>query len=93
MFNVGWNFCGGLIYFCYSFFSALSSADAMLFGALPKCPLCSGHLRYSGGMYRCHGYLSEWSKCSYSVTDIKRDKGKWKIPEETSNEFLLKVHG
>lgn len=65
-------------------------ADAMLFGALPKCPLCSGHLRYSGGMYRCHGYLSEWSKCSYSVTDIKRDKGKWKIPEETSNEFLLK---
>lgn len=65
-------------------------ADAMLFGALPKCPLCSGHLRYSGGMYRCHGYLSEWSKCSYSVTDVKRDKGKWKIPEETSNEFLLK---
>ncbi|KAH0688354.1 hypothetical protein KY285_018923 [Solanum tuberosum] len=65
-------------------------ADAMHFGALPKCPLCSGHLRYSGGMYRCHGYLSEWSKCSYSVTDIKRDKGKWKIPEKTSNEFLLK---
>ncbi|CAN4093329.1 unnamed protein product [Withania somnifera] len=64
--------------------------DAMLFGALPRCPLCSGHLRYSGGMYRCHGYLSEWSKCSYSVTDIKRDKGKWKIPEETSNEYLLK---
>nr|XP_019068687.1 poly [ADP-ribose] polymerase 1 isoform X2 [Solanum lycopersicum] len=65
-------------------------ADAMHFGGLPKCPLCSGHLRYSGGMYRCHGYLSEWSKCSYSVTDIKRDKGKWKIPEKTSNEFLLK---
>lgn len=67
-------------------------ADAMLFGALPRCPLCSGHLRYSGGMYRCHGYLSEWSKCSYSVTDIKRDKGKWKIPEETSNEYLLKCN-
>ncbi|XP_060180948.1 poly [ADP-ribose] polymerase 1 [Lycium barbarum] len=65
-------------------------ADGMLFGALPKCPLCSGHLRYSGGMYRCHGYLSEWSKCSYTVTDIKRVKGKWKIPEETSNEYLLK---
>ncbi|PHU22660.1 Poly [ADP-ribose] polymerase 1 [Capsicum chinense] len=67
-------------------------ADGMLFGVLPRCSLCSGHLRYSGGMYRCLGYLSEWSKCSYSVTDIKRDKGKWKIPEDTSNEYLLKWH-
>ncbi|XP_009617761.1 poly [ADP-ribose] polymerase 1 isoform X1 [Nicotiana tomentosiformis] len=65
-------------------------ADRMLFGALPKCPLCSGYLRYSGGMYKCHGYLSAWSKCSYSATDIKRVKGKWKIPDETSNEYLLK---
>ncbi|KAK4344775.1 hypothetical protein RND71_034951 [Anisodus tanguticus] len=65
-------------------------ADGMLFGELPRCSLCSGHLRYSGGMYRCNGYLSEWSKCSYFVTDVKRVKRKWKIPEETSNEYLLK---
>nr|XP_027095295.1 poly [ADP-ribose] polymerase 1-like isoform X1 [Coffea arabica] len=65
-------------------------ADGMHFGALAKCPLCSGRLRYLEGMYRCHGYLSEWSKCSYSMTEPVRVKGKWKIPKETSNEYLLK---
>ncbi|XP_073139928.1 poly [ADP-ribose] polymerase 1 [Henckelia pumila] len=65
-------------------------ADGMLFGALSKCPLCSGWLRYSLGMYRCCGFISEWSKCSYSTTKPERVKGKWKIPEETSNDFLLK---
>ncbi|XP_073033564.1 poly [ADP-ribose] polymerase 1-like [Primulina eburnea] len=67
-------------------------ADGMLFGALSKCPLCSGWLRYSSGMYRCCGYLSEWSKCSYSTAKPQRVKGKWKIPEETSNDFLLKLY-
>uniref|UniRef100_A0A5B7AK50 Putative poly(ADP-ribose) polymerase 1 n=1 Tax=Davidia involucrata TaxID=16924 RepID=A0A5B7AK50_DAVIN len=65
-------------------------ADGMLFGALGRCPLCSGCLRYSGGMYRCHGYLSAWSKCSYSTTEPERVEGKWKIPEETSNQYLCK---
>lgn len=65
-------------------------ADGMLFGALKSCPLCSGQLRYSGGMYRCHGYLSAWSKCSYSTTEPERVKGKWRIPDETSNDYLLK---
>ncbi|CAM8931406.1 unnamed protein product [Rhodiola kirilowii] len=65
-------------------------ADGMLFGALPLCPLCSGHLGYSGGLYRCHGYLSEWGKCSYSTAELERLKGKWKIPEETKNAYLCK---
>ncbi|KAF6175035.1 hypothetical protein GIB67_039583 [Kingdonia uniflora] len=65
-------------------------ADGMLFGALDNCPVCSGPLHYSGGAYRCHGYLSEWSKCSYNTNEPKRLKGKWKIPEETSNEYLSK---
>ncbi|KAL6978642.1 Poly [ADP-ribose] polymerase 1 [Sarracenia purpurea var. burkii] len=64
--------------------------DGMLFGALECCPLCSGSLRYSGGMYRCDGYLSAWSKCSYSTTEPKRVKGKWQIPVETSNDYLCK---
>ncbi|KAK6164538.1 hypothetical protein DH2020_001402 [Rehmannia glutinosa] len=64
--------------------------DGMFFGALAKCPMCSGWLRYSSGMYRCCGYLSEWTKCSYSTAEPQRIKGKWKIPEETSNEYLLK---
>ncbi|KAL0383594.1 UNVERIFIED_CONTAM: Poly [ADP-ribose] polymerase 1 [Sesamum calycinum] len=65
-------------------------ADGMLFGALAKCPMCSGSLHYSSGMFRCGGYLSEWSKCSYSTTEPQRVKAKWKIPEETGNEYLLK---
>ncbi|KAF8392235.1 hypothetical protein HHK36_022577 [Tetracentron sinense] len=65
-------------------------ADGMLFGALSSCPICSGSLRYSGGKYRCHGYLSAWSKCSYSTAELERLKGKWKIPEETSNQYLSK---
>ncbi|GFZ13552.1 poly(ADP-ribose) polymerase 2 [Actinidia rufa] len=65
-------------------------ADGMLFGALGWCSLCSGCLRYSGGMYRCHGYLSAWNKCSYSTTEPERVKQKWKIPEETTNDYLFK---
>lgn len=67
------------------------SADGMLFGPLSKCPVCSGDLRYSGGVYKCQGYLSEWSKCPYSTREPERCKGKWKIPEGTVNEYLQKV--
>ncbi|KAJ7972680.1 Poly [ADP-ribose] polymerase [Quillaja saponaria] len=65
-------------------------ADGMMFGALGSCPICSGSLRYSGGMYRCHGYLSEWSKCSYSSREPERVQGKWKVPEETNKQYLQK---
>ncbi|KFK31229.1 hypothetical protein AALP_AA6G085200 [Arabis alpina] len=65
-------------------------ADGMMFGPLTLCPLCTGHLSFSGGTYRCHGYVSEWSKCSHCTSDPDRIKGKWKIPEETENQFLLK---
>ncbi|XP_043688247.1 poly [ADP-ribose] polymerase 1 [Telopea speciosissima] len=64
--------------------------DGMMFGALDGCPICSGSLRYSGGEYRCHGYLSAWSKCSYSTAEPKRKKGKWEIPEGTDNQYLCK---
>uniref|UniRef100_A0A3S6KHI0 Poly [ADP-ribose] polymerase n=1 Tax=Juniperus drupacea TaxID=103973 RepID=A0A3S6KHI0_9CONI len=64
-------------------------ADGMLFGALKKCPLCGGGLEYSGGCYRCTGFQSAWSKCTYSTTNPERQKGKWKIPKETDNEYLL----
>ncbi|KAL4362846.1 hypothetical protein GQ457_04G027370 [Hibiscus cannabinus] len=65
-------------------------ADGMMFGALGKCPMCSGCLRFSGGKYRCHGYISAWSKCSYSTCEPERLKGKWKVPDETNNDFLSK---
>ncbi|KMT10333.1 hypothetical protein BVRB_5g120830 [Beta vulgaris subsp. vulgaris] len=65
-------------------------ADGMMFGALKSCPMCSGHLSYSGSTYKCHGFISEWSKCSYSTTQPERIKGKWKIPEESDNQYLVK---
>lgn len=65
-------------------------ADGMLFGRLEKCPLCSGYLFYSGGMYKCSGFLSAWSKCSYSTTESVRVPGKWNIPEGSENEYLGK---
>ncbi|KAJ4822115.1 Poly [ADP-ribose] polymerase 1 [Turnera subulata] len=65
-------------------------ADGMMFGALGSCPICSGSLRFSGGAYRCQGYQSAWSKCSYTTCEPERLKGKWKIPEETENQFLIK---
>ncbi|GER29708.1 poly [ADP-ribose] polymerase [Striga asiatica] len=64
--------------------------DGMFFGALAKCPMCSGWLRYSSGLYRCGGFLSEWTKCSYSTSEPQRVKGKWKIPEDSTNDYLLK---
>ncbi|KAB1208820.1 Poly [ADP-ribose] polymerase 1 [Morella rubra] len=65
-------------------------ADGMMFGALSSCPICSGSLRCSGGLYQCHGFLSEWSKCSYSTRELERVTGKWRIPEETNNQYLIK---
>ncbi|XP_078440531.1 poly(ADP-ribose) polymerase 2 [Wolffia australiana] len=65
-------------------------ADGMLFGALAKCPLCSGSLYYLDSEYRCRGYVSAWSKCSYSTTQPVRLRGKWKIPEGTENQYLLR---
>ncbi|XP_061354004.1 poly [ADP-ribose] polymerase 1 isoform X2 [Gastrolobium bilobum] len=65
-------------------------ADGMMFGTLGHCPICSGFLHYSGGMYRCNGFVSEWSRCSYSTCEPKRLEGKWKIPEETNNQYLKK---
>ncbi|CAJ1901832.1 unnamed protein product [Sphenostylis stenocarpa] len=65
-------------------------ADAMMFGALGLCPICSSFLRYTGGMYRCTGYVSEWSKCSYSTCEPRRIEAKWKIPGETNNQYLKK---
>ena len=67
------------------------SADGMLFGALGKCPTCSGFLEYHDGQYRCTGNISEWSKCTYSTNSPERLKGKWKIPEGLANDYLKKV--
>uniref|UniRef100_A0A0E0Q753 Poly [ADP-ribose] polymerase n=1 Tax=Oryza rufipogon TaxID=4529 RepID=A0A0E0Q753_ORYRU len=52
--------------------------------------LCSSFLYYHGGQYHCSGYVSEWSKCTYSTTEPVRSKKKWKIPDEMDNGYLTK---
>ncbi|XVF68354.1 hypothetical protein PTKIN_Ptkin10aG0198600 [Pterospermum kingtungense] len=63
-----------------------NSADGMMFGAPGKCPMCSGFLRFSGGMYRCHGYGA--SVLTLLVNLNVLIKGKWKVPDETNNDGL-----
>jgi hypothetical protein len=63
----------------------------MLFGALGPCPVCTSCLYYYGGHYQCNGYVSEWSKCTYTTTQPVRIKKKWKIPDELKNDYLTKV--
>ncbi|KAJ3678554.1 hypothetical protein LUZ60_002357 [Juncus effusus] len=66
-------------------------ADGMLFGPLGPCPVCQeGSIRYADGQYRCRGYASAWSKCLYSATEPVRLKAKWKLPEDSVNDFLTK---
>jgi poly [ADP-ribose] polymerase len=45
--------------------------DAMLFGRLPKCPVCKdGDLSFAHdtNLYTCHGYSSAWAKCDFACT-------------------------
>ena len=62
-----------------------------MFGALEKCPLCEGHMEYQGGSYRCRGFLSAWSKCTFITQTPKRITEKWKIGEDSDNAYLLEV--
>ncbi|CAM6084251.1 unnamed protein product [Calypogeia fissa] len=63
-------------------------ADGMMFGALPNCPMCQSPIEYGDGQYRCKGFLTAWSKCSYTTLAPKRKAGKWKIPSDLENDFL-----
>lgn len=45
--------------------------DVMLFGRLPKCPVCKeGDLSFAhdANAYTCHGYSSAWAKCDFQCT-------------------------
>lgn len=66
------------------------SADGMLFGALASCPMCQSPVEYGDGQYKCKGFLTAWSKCSYTTLAPKRKPGKWKI-SGLENDFLDQV--
>lgn len=62
-------------------------ADCFAFGALLPCPECKGQLALGTGGYRCHGNLTEWTKCTYTTKTPKRQP--FVIPEELELNFPL----
>lgn len=71
--------------------SFMDSADGMIFGPLENCPLCDGFMEYQGGSYRCRGFLTAWSKCTFTTQTPKRASTKWEIGEECDNDYLVQV--
>ncbi|CAH0546205.1 unnamed protein product [Brassicogethes aeneus] len=47
-------------------------ADYMTFGITLPCAVCKGQLVYSREGYKCHGDLTEWTKCTNIVKEPKR---------------------
>lgn len=56
-------------------------AEAMVNGALPKCPECKGALRpSSGNMIKCTAHLNAWARCSFEAKNAEIKRNKWKTP-------------
>ncbi|THD18828.1 Poly ADP ribose polymerase [Fasciola hepatica] len=48
-------------------------ADAMLFGALTRCPSCKAEsLHYKNGQYKCGGMVNGWTPCLFTTQEPKR---------------------
>mmetsp|Transcript_18825 Transcript_18825/g.59197 ORF Transcript_18825/g.59197 Transcript_18825/m.59197 type:complete len:241 (+) Transcript_18825:54-776(+) len=57
------------------------AADGKAFGALPRCPKCSGgRIRHEAGVYKCPGYMDdeEFMPCDYQSEAV--DRLPWKGP-------------
>lgn len=63
-------------------------ADQMVYGPMEACPICGGSLELVGSSYSCMGFISEWSKCSFSTRDISRTNANLNIPSGVKNEFI-----
>ncbi|XP_038900668.1 protein ADP-ribosyltransferase PARP3 isoform X2 [Benincasa hispida] len=61
------------------------SQDLLFYGALEKCPVCSGKLVFDGKRYSCNGFLSEWSTCTFKTKDPSRKNEANKLPESVLN--------
>lgn len=61
-------------------------ADGMTFGALKKCEKCSGQLSFRSGVgYKCHGHISEWSRCENTTS--KPARVAFKVPKELKENY------
>lgn len=56
------------------------AADAMVFGVLPVCTQCGGHLRPSNCSYHCTGSIDEFTRCEFTTTEV--DRKPFTVPSE-----------
>ena len=54
--------------------------DLMMYGMLPPCPECEKTgIYYKDGLFRCGGFANEWARCSWTATEVEREK--FVVPE------------
>lgn len=69
-------------------------SDAMLFGALPHCPLDSAPLICVDGGYRCSRLADHWAPCLFSATATDAAslaRGPFRVPSEYHDVSFLCV--
>ncbi|VDM24477.1 unnamed protein product [Hydatigera taeniaeformis] len=70
-------------------------ADAMLFGALPHCPLDSAPLVCVDGGYRCSRLADHWAPCLFSATATDAAslaRSPFHVPEEYHDVPFLRTY-
>lgn len=62
-------------------------ASGMIYGALPKCPICKGSkLVERNNRIECEGNITLYTNCTFFQYFIERTE--WKIPPQTKSEIL-----
>lgn len=69
----------------------LNSQDLLFYGALEKCPVCSGSLEFDGRRYSCKGFYSEWASCTFSTRNPPRKEEPIKLPDSVQNSLVSDV--
>ncbi|VDK42567.1 unnamed protein product [Taenia asiatica] len=70
-------------------------SDAMLFGALPRCPLDSAPLICVDGGYRCSRLANHWAPCLFSATATDATslaRSAFRVPPEYHDVPFLKTY-
>ncbi|KAL5965047.1 Poly ADP-ribose polymerase 1 [Taenia solium] len=70
-------------------------SDAMLFGALPRCPLDSAPLICVDGGYRCSRLANHWAPCLFSATAADATslaRSAFRVPPEYHDVPFLKTY-
>eukprot|EP00762_Andalucia_godoyi_P004480 ANDGO_08231.mRNA.1 Poly [ADP-ribose] polymerase 1 len=61
-------------------------ADGLCFGALERCSVCmSNEWSYRDGLYRCHGFASEFARCANTTSSPARRM--FVVPDDFKKDF------